>query len=248
MFLFPTEQWLAEYGRRLTGSEALDTVAAGWGTEFNGDLLVVIEDLPLEETTVGDLPPEVLERIPSVLTNYVPPLSDLTLAQAPEVASPRVRWLLPERTQDLLRQLEESVVDGTIYAFIELEDGVCTGVETLGGPTERAAGVVIRGSYETWHGVITSERFVSAVLHGGLELDGNRRRLVQYLSAVGLLGEIAADVPTTPLFLTDGRTPPGPEGTREGLIHWVATRSLDAHRRIAERVRDSPESARTESG
>jgi hypothetical protein len=248
MVLFPTEQWLAEYGRRLTGSEALDTVAAGWGTDFNGDLLVVIEDLPLEETTVGDLPPEVLEGIPRVLTNYVPPLSDLTLAEAPEVASPRVRWLLPERTQDLLRQLEESVVDDTIYAFIELEDGVCTGVETLGGPTERAAGVVLRGSYETWHGVLTSERFVSAVLHGGLELEGSRRRLVQYLSTVELLGALAADIPMTPLFVADGQTPPDPEGTREGFIHWVATRSLNAHRRVAERIRDSPESPRTGSG
>jgi hypothetical protein len=246
MVLFPTEQWLAEYGRRLTGSEALDAVAAGWGMSFNGDLLVVIEDLPLEETTVGDLPPAVLEGVPGVLTNYVPPLSDLALAEMPAVASPRVRWLLPEQTQDLFRQLEESVVDDTIYAFIELEDGGCTGVETLGDPTERAAGVVLRGSYETWHGVITSGRFVSAVLHGGLEIKGDRRRLVQYLSTVALLGEIAADIPTTPLFPTDGRTPPAPEGPREELIHWLAMRSLGAHRRIAGRFRGSPESERTE--
>jgi hypothetical protein len=42
MSLYPTMEWVEEYGRRLDESTALDDVTAGWGVGFDGDVLLVI--------------------------------------------------------------------------------------------------------------------------------------------------------------------------------------------------------------
>lgn len=243
MVLFPTEQWLDEYGRRLTRHEALDTVAAGWGRDFNGDLLVVIEDVPVEETTVGELPEGVIEGLSGTIVNRLPALSEISVARAPEVFTPSIRFLLGEQKEDLLRQLEESVVDGTIYAFIGLEDGVCTEVETLSSPDERDSGLVVRGSYETWNGVIHSGEFVPAVLSGALTVRGDRVRLLKYLSMLELLGDIAGTIPTTSLFPTDDSSVGTPAGRRDRAMLWMAKRTLAAHRSASERFREPSGSA-----
>lgn len=202
MRYYPSEEWLQEYERLLDESDALDSVAAGWGVGFNGDVLLVVEDLPLEETTLSDLPEPVLEGVPEAVREGV---ADVTLADAPTYFDDAVRASLPPAAQNLLDQLSENVVDGSLYAYLELEEGNCTGAELLSDPESRDPGFVIRGSHETWRQVVDGRPAVSAMLSGDLSIEGNWVRQVQYGAVFQLLGDVAADVETVHLF--DGAAP-----------------------------------------
>jgi hypothetical protein len=225
MVLYPTEEWLAEYKRQLNGNDGFAADSSGWGVGFNGDFLYVITDLPIGTTTVGDLPREAFDGLPGSIrwplsavaldgvatpivdSLYAPVLrllnSGLTLSSATTLVRGSMRWHLPEQTENLLRQLDEHVVDNTIYAFIGLEDGECTEVDILTSPTERDVGFVLRGPNRTWGRVVDGDLDIfSAVGSSSLVLDSTEdtRHIAQYHDAMHLLGEIAADVETTRLF------------------------------------------------
>ncbi|ELZ04479.1 hypothetical protein [Natrialba aegyptia] len=53
---FPSEEWLESYRRNLAEDDAYAAASEGWGVEFDGDFCFVLTHLPLEETTLGDLP------------------------------------------------------------------------------------------------------------------------------------------------------------------------------------------------
>lgn len=53
---FPSEEWLESYRARLDDDETYAAESEGWGTDFDGDFLFVLEHLPLEETALGELP------------------------------------------------------------------------------------------------------------------------------------------------------------------------------------------------
>ena len=181
MSSYPTEQWLTAYGRALDGSAALDDLADGWGVGFNGDVLLAIEDVPLAETTIGELPDEVMADLPEDIRAGV---SDVTLAEAPTEFGGRLRTALPASVQDLLHQIESKVHDGTIYAYVGLEAGDCTGTAVLETPGDREVGYVVHGPYETWRRIIDGRPAVSAVLSGDLGVTGNRLRLLRYASVL----------------------------------------------------------------
>jgi hypothetical protein len=225
MTLFPTEQWLEQYGRLLDENDALGDVAAGWGVGFDGDIRMVIDDIPLAETTLGDLPDEVLAALPDDIRAGV---EDVPLAEAPDRFGEHIRPTLPELVQDLLRQIEENVHDGAIHAHIGLREGSVTGAEVLKQPDARDAGFVIHGTLTTWQGILDGRPAVSALLTNDLTVRGNQIRLLRYASMLGLLGEIAAAVETTHLFAE-----PGPSVTR-GVVD-AATRPGVAVGRSAER-------------
>ncbi|WP_276258845.1 SCP2 sterol-binding domain-containing protein [Haloglomus litoreum] len=225
MTLFPTEQWLAEYGRLLDESDALDDVSVGWGVGFDGDIRLVIDDVPLAETTLDELPPRVLADLPEHVRAGV---GEVTLADAPDRFDEHVRPSLPDVVQDLLRQIEENVHDGAIHAHVGLREGSVTAVETLTDPDARDAGFVIHGSLTTWQGILDGRPAVSALMTGDLTVQGNQVRLLRYSSMLGLLGEVAADVGTTHLFAE-----PGPSVTRD--VVDAATRPGVAVQRTAER-------------
>ena len=198
MTLYPTEQWLAEYQRHLNESEALDSAGAGWGVDFDGDVYFVITDVPVEGTTLGDLPEEAMEGIPEQLRGQ---LEDVPLGRAGELIDDDVREHLPERSRDLLRQVEEDIHDGTIHAFLALHDGGCEEVAVVEDPADRDVGFVLRGDHETWSGIVDGEVDpIAAVMGGDLEVEGDMQTILQYSDATVLLGEIAADVETTHLF------------------------------------------------
>lgn len=198
MVLYPTEQWLAEYKRNLNENEQLDEAGAGWGVDFNGDFVFQIEDIPLAETTMGDLPAEALDGIPEQLQDQ---LSDIPLDQAASLISDDIREHLPEKSRDLIRQLDDHIVDETVYAFIGLKDGGCTEVDILGGPQERETGFVLRGTHETWRRIVDGDLGpIPAVMSGDLEVDGDMQRILQYSDATKLLGDIAAESDTTHMF------------------------------------------------
>lgn len=226
--LFPTTQWLDDYRRALEASEALDDVAADWGVDFDGDVLLVIRDVPLETTTVGDLPPAVLEGVPEDVREQV---ADLTLAEAPAMLDGPVRAALPETARNLLDQLEGYVVDRTIYAYVALEAGGCPEVALLDGPEERSVGTTLTATCETWQQVVDGRPVTAAVLSGDLTVEGDAPPSVQYPTLLQLLGDVAADVETTHLF-------PAPEREGWGAVVDEAVRQpvalqQRAYRRVA---------------
>jgi putative sterol carrier protein len=198
MTLYPTEQWLEVYKDHLNDSDELDEAGAGWGVDFNGDMYFVITDVPLSETTLGDLPEEAMAGLPDQLRDQ---LADIPLDTANEIIDDDIREQMPERSRDLLRQVDEDINDGTIYAFIGLYDGGCEEVAVVEDPDERDVGFRLRGTHETWGGLVDGTvEPIPAVMSGDLEVEGDMQKILQYSDATELLGDIAAEVETTHLF------------------------------------------------
>ena len=199
MTLYPTEQWLEEYKRELNENNELDEAGAGWGVDFNGNMYFVITDIPLSETTLGELPDEAMESLPEQLQEQ---LADIPLDTANELIDDAIREQMPEKSRDLLRQVEEDITeDGTIYAFIGLKDGGCEEVDVVSSPDERDVGFRLRGTHETWGGIVKGEvEPIPAVMSGDLAVEGDMQKILQYSDATTLLGEISADMETTHLF------------------------------------------------
>lgn len=233
MTLYPTEQWLAEYERRLDESDALDT---GWAGGFTGTVLIVITDVPTAETTVDDLPEAALAGVPEPLrremadlsldeltalvdATSVEGLSSAALANLPRPLRTSLGCLpfgdvktlldeqlprpLPERQRDLLRQLDEHVVDGTIRAFVTVEDGTCVGTGVLADPDDRETAVTFRASIDTWQRIIGGEHPLYPLLDGEVTVAGSRLRLLRHVRTFGALAATARNVEATYLFGRD---------------------------------------------
>lgn len=225
MTFFPTEQWLAEYGRRLERSDMLDDLATGWGVGFDGDIRLVVDDIPLGETTLGDLPEGVFGDMPEAPRES---LSDVTLAESPSLFDGHVRSALPETTRDLLVQLDENIVDRALHVHIELSEGVVGDVEVLDAPDAREAGVVMHGPLSTWQAIVDGRPALSAILSGDLQVQGNMVRVARYGTMLQHLGKLAADIEATHLFPTS-RQP------IENTVLDAATRPPVRVQRTAER-------------
>lgn len=198
MVLYPTEQWLTEYKRQMNASEQLDAAGAGWGVDFDGSFLFEITDVPIEQQSLGDLPNAALEGLPDHLRAQ---LSDIPLSEAPSLIDESIREHLPDRSRDLLEQLDEHIVDGNVYALVGLYDGGCEEVDILSGPDERDVGFVLRGTYPTWQRIIDGQIDpIPAVMSGDLEIDGDMQQVLKYSDATQLLGEIASDIDTIHMF------------------------------------------------
>ncbi|WP_299265546.1 sterol carrier protein [Halorientalis sp.] len=197
MSLFPTSQWLDAYQREINESTALDDVGVGWGVGSNGDVLIVVEDLPLAETRLGELPELVFDGVPETVRND---LGDVALESAPSLMDPSVRQHFPPVAQSLLDQLEHCVVDGNIYCYIGLESGKCPEVDILDGPDEREVNAVLEAPWNVWQAIIDGRPATSAVLSGDLSVETDGPLGPQTLTMLQLLGDVAADVETTFLF------------------------------------------------
>lgn len=211
---FPTEEWLAAYRRRLNDSEEFAEFGAGWGRGFDGDVLYVVEDLPLAATTLGDLPQGVLADLPEHVRERV---ADVPLAEAPETFAP-IREELPASVDQKLDQLETYVHDGAVYARVGLEDGSCTGVEVLADPDDADAGFVLRGDIATWRSIVDGRPSAAAVLTRELELEGSTLRRMRYAPMFALLGELAAEVETEHLFPVEGSSTPVLDTAMKGHV------------------------------
>lgn len=195
MHLFPTRQWLAEYDRLLSENSALSDLVTGLGSP--GDVLFVVQNLPLEETTVSDLPEVVCGDLPP---NVRRNLADLTLANAPDVIGPYARQHIPTLARDLLEQLETNVYDGDIYVRVSIDDGESPDVTLLESPDVRDSDTVISGSCSTWQELTEGRPALTALMTGELTIKGTNLDLVQYGAVFQLLGDIAADVETGHIF------------------------------------------------
>jgi putative sterol carrier protein len=232
MNLFPTRQWLDEYGRLLDESSALADLSCGWALGLDGDLMLVITDIPLAETTLGDLPEEIFADLPNEMQAQ---LADLTLAEAPSTLDESVRPSLPESIQNLLAQIEHCIIDETIYAYFALQNGNCTEVAILDDPDDREAGSVVSGPCRTWQEIVDGRPAASAVLNGDLTIEGNTLLQLQNTAVLQLLGNIATDVDTTHLF-ERSRSPLSAVVLDEAVRHPLAIQRL-VHQQAAWAVR-----------
>lgn len=147
---FPSEEWLDEYRRNLNANERYDEASSGWGVEFDGDFLFHIRNLPLEETTVGELPDELtdefvtdleatddeaFDRLRATTTDtfetrfdergddreaFVETVMATPLADVPDEMWSELRKYLPPDLGNLLGQLEEYVHDDS-EVYVYLE-------------------------------------------------------------------------------------------------------------------------------
>ena len=191
MVLYPTEEWLDEYQRSLNESAEL----ADFG--FDENLLLVITDLNLSTLTLGDLSESVLSELPAQTREG---LADVSLETATDLIDESIRSSLPASMRNLLDQTERDVVEGTIYVYVELQDGSCTEIALVDGLDDRDVGLIFRAPARTWQSIIAGRPATAAVLSGDLEIIGNELLKIPHTAELQLLCDIAADVDTEFLF------------------------------------------------
>lgn len=139
---WPTEPWLEQYRDALEASEALSEQAEDWGVDWEGAFVFHIQNVPVAEKTLGDLPPELVEAIEEtideLLANHLTVLAsapeevledvdsrsgsvrdrilatvlETPVGEAPDLIWPELRDELPALLDGLLTQVEENVVEG----------------------------------------------------------------------------------------------------------------------------------------
>lgn len=202
MYLCPTRQWVAAYGRALDASPVLSDMATTQDQRSEDCVRLVVADLPLAETSLGDLPPQVLADVPPRIEASV---ADVPLADAPARLDGTVRPALPATVQDLLAQIETPVHDGAIHTRVAFGPrGV--DVTVLSDTDDRDAETVVRGPLRAWQRVVDGQPIVSAVLRGSLTVDGLGLPCIRNTSRLQELGHVAAAVDTTHLFEPSPRT------------------------------------------
>lgn len=60
---FPSREWLESYREQLRTDETYADASEGWGVDFDGDFLFVLTRLPLEETTLAELPDDLTDDL-----------------------------------------------------------------------------------------------------------------------------------------------------------------------------------------
>ncbi len=230
---FPTEPWLEQYRAAINDSDAYADHSAGWGVDFDGTFVFQIEDVPIESTTVAELPSElveateeefatlsddqleaILDDAPAEVRESVESRSgsfderlsaeveEMTMKQLSERTWPELRAALPEIVTDLITQLEENMADdGTIYAYLDLYDGKCNGIDTLLDIDDREYGFRLIGEYGKWAKLVRGEGdVINMLMAGEFEIDGSMQKVLQYSEAAVDLAEISADVESRFIF------------------------------------------------
>jgi len=69
MVLFPTKEWLEEYGKKLNQSKEYKEAGKGWGVGRNGDFIFQIENIPVDKVSVKDLPADLAKQMKEYIIN-----------------------------------------------------------------------------------------------------------------------------------------------------------------------------------
>jgi len=197
MPLFPTKRWLDEYGQLLDESDELADLTSGVGPEFANDVMLVITDLPIEETTLADLPETAIEEIPEDLRKGN---LDMTLAEVLEEVDEDIRSSLPITLRALIDQYEECVINGKIYVHIEIQDDDTVDLTVVNDPGSYSVDSVFRGPCSTWQQIVEGRPALSALLTGDMVIESVGLHQFQYTTVLQLFGEVATDVETTHIY------------------------------------------------
>lgn len=176
--------------------------------ELTADLYDRIDALPddefdrLRETTT----PAFDERLTSVegddeRERFQRALSEVTLADVPDVAWPALEDQIRGDLDSLLAQLETYVVDDSrVHAHLELEDGVCRRAQLVEEPSTRDVGFELEAPYETWKHLLEGADVIESVMSNEMALDGSVTRVIHYGDAAAAMGDVAGETDARYLF------------------------------------------------
>lgn len=139
---WPTEPWLEQYREALNASSTFAEQADEWGEGWEGAFIFHIQNVPVANHTLADLPEELVELIEqtvedlladhltvlaaapeelledidsrsgTVRERVIEAVLDIRVADAPDILWPELREELPAVLDGLLTQVEDNVVEG----------------------------------------------------------------------------------------------------------------------------------------
>ncbi|ELY95532.1 sterol carrier protein [Natrialba taiwanensis DSM 12281] len=110
---FPTEPWLEQYRTAIDENDAYADHSAGWGVDFDGSFVFQIEAVPLDSTTVADLPSELVEAVEDDLSALSADRLEAILEKAPAADRERI-----ESRNGSLEERVTAEVRGTTMAAL----------------------------------------------------------------------------------------------------------------------------------
>ncbi|MFB6143500.1 MAG: hypothetical protein ABEJ30_09190 [Halorientalis sp.] len=180
----------------LEESDVLSDLVTGVGSP--GDVTLVVRDLPLAETTIGDLPERTLTGLSDCAREGI---ADVPLSEAPALIDPKVRPALPDTLERLINQLDDEVHDGDIFVHFRIDEaGNVAEMALLESLEGRDDSTVIEAPCETWQRIVDGRPAFAALAAGNLSIETGTLDLVRFGAIFQLFGTIAANVETTHLF------------------------------------------------
>jgi putative sterol carrier protein len=99
--------------------------------------------------------------------------------------------------EEFKRVMKEYLKGKTIYTYVGLKDGKCTGMRLLKDPNEVQAGFRLAGPYDSWKKLAKAETDATKlVLTGKMKLQGDMSKVMRYIKATQQMGKISSQVPT----------------------------------------------------
>jgi hypothetical protein len=197
MVVYPSEEWLHEYCRALNASEDLQDFG------FSENLLLVLTDFRLDELCIRDLNQDLLDEIPESVRED---LADMTISEAIDAIDGEVRESLPEPVRKMVAQADRYVFDGTVFVYIELDNGSCFGPALVDDLSALEYDSIFMAPAATWQAIVKGQPAVSAYLTGEMEIIGPDLLKLKHLAELQLLCDIATeDIETEFLFPHDKR-------------------------------------------
>ncbi|MDF9744373.1 SCP2 sterol-binding domain-containing protein [Natrinema salsiterrestre] len=206
----------AGWGVEFDGSFVFQIENVPLETNTVGDLppeiVAAVEEMLAErseaeiESLLADAPTDVRESVDSrsgpLEERVTEEILTTTMAALPDRLWPELRAELPDLLAALIAQLEENVADGdTVYAYLDLYDGECRGVETVTEIDDLEYGFRLVGDYERWKTLVRGEGdVIDMLMAGDFEIDGHMQKILQYSDAAARLGEISGNVDSRFLF------------------------------------------------
>jgi len=182
MVAFPTPEWLDAYVKKLNENEEMEKAGKGWGVDWNGDFIFQIDDLPLDKI-------EKVEQMASEGNE-----KELTEIAGKLGMSMEEGFKFIQKLEDLI----SNYADGkTVYTFVGLKDGKCTGGRVIKSPDEVEVGFKLIGTYENWKKMVKGESDATKlVLTRKMMLEGKMSTIMKYMKATQIMGRVASEVPT----------------------------------------------------
>lgn len=110
-YWFPSQEWLAAYRDEVNDNETYETVSEGWGVDFEGDFIFEITQLPVGETTVGELPDELSETLREDLMALPDERIEELVADASPALEERMEAIEGDPRERLVTALLETAIE-----------------------------------------------------------------------------------------------------------------------------------------
>lgn len=88
---FPTEPWLERYRDAIEASDEYAEKGAGWGVDWEGAFIFHIQDIPLAERTIADLPEEIVAALDAEIESRSTEEVEAIIEAAPDAVQADVR-------------------------------------------------------------------------------------------------------------------------------------------------------------